>query len=145
MSKVTPPSIKSARPITLVHELPISKTAKFWEGLKQGKLFTTICRNCGGVNFPPSGDCVKCLSTDVDWVELTGEATLETFTEIVIPPVSFAKYGQYLVAIGSLKEGVRVLAWLTGVKREDVKFGMKLKLKANVTPDGRAAYEFVPA
>jgi uncharacterized OB-fold protein len=145
MSKVPPPSIKSARPITLVHELPISKTANFWEGLKQGKLLTTRCRKCGGVSFPPAGDCAKCLSSDVEWVELSGEAQLETYTEITIPPASFARYGQYLVAIGKLKEGVKVLAWLTGVKRESVKVGMNLKLTAKVTPEGRATYEFVPA
>lgn len=145
MSKVPPPTIKSARPITLVHEMPISKVAKFWEGLKQGELLTTRCRKCGGINFPPAGDCANCLSSDMEWIKLSGKARLETYTEIVIPPASFAKYGQYLVAIGKLEEGVKVLAWLTGVKREDVKAGMSLKLKAKVTPEGRAIYEFVPS
>ena len=51
----------------------------------------------------------------------------------------------YIVAVGQLKEGPRALAWLTGVKRGDVKVGMKLKLRPVVCEDGRVAYEFVPA
>ena len=145
MSETPPPMFKSARPLTLAHVWPIGKITKFWDGLKEGKLFTTKCKKCGKLNFPPAADCVQCLSSDMEWVELSGEAELETYTQVVIQPATFAQYEPYIVAIGKLKEGVKALAWLTSIKREDVKIGMKLKVRAKVTPEGRATYEFVPA
>jgi len=48
------------------------------------------------------------------------------------------------VAIARLKEGVRALAWLTDVKKKDVKVGLKVKLVGKVTPEGRLTYEFKP-
>jgi len=43
-----------------------------------------------------------------------------------------------------LKEGVKVLAWLSGFKMSEVKVGMKTKLVARITTDGEPTYEFVP-
>jgi uncharacterized OB-fold protein len=46
--------------------------------------------------------------------------------------------------IAKLKEGVRVLAWLTGLRLSEIKVGIKVKLVAKVTPEGKPTYEFVP-
>ena len=59
-------------------------------------------------------------------------------------PASFSKEPDYIVAIARLKEGVRALAWLIGVEREDVKVGMKVRLMARVSSAGRVSYEFIP-
>jgi len=138
------PSIKS-KPITIVEEIPISKTLKFWEGLKQGKVYATKCCKCGKLYFPPSADCPDCLSSNMEWIELSGEAEIETFTHVVIRPTSFCQHKPYTVAIGKLKDGVKVLAWLTGFKLSQIKVGMKVKLAAKVDAEGNATYEFVPA
>jgi uncharacterized OB-fold protein len=138
------PSIKS-KPITIVEEIPISKTLRFWEGLKQGKVYTTKCCKCGKLYFPPSADCPDCLSSQMEWVELTGEAEIDTFTHVVIRPTSFCQHKPYTVAIGKLVDGVKVLAWLTGFKLSQIKVGMKVKLVAKVDAEGNASYEFVPA
>ncbi|MEM2465677.1 MAG: Zn-ribbon domain-containing OB-fold protein [Candidatus Bathyarchaeia archaeon] len=135
------PSIRS-REIKIVQEIPISKTLKFWEGLKQGKILTTKCKKCGKLCFPPAADCANCLSSDVEWVELSSEATIETFTHVVVRPTTFQQEKPYTVAIGRLREGVRVLAWLTGFKLSEVKIGMKAKLVAKLTSEGRPIYEF---
>lgn len=84
------------------------------------------------------------MISDMDWIELSGDAELESFTEISIKPSSFSKYPDYICAVGRLKEGVKALAWLTGIKKEDVKVGMKLKLKPKITDEG-LAYEFIAA
>jgi uncharacterized OB-fold protein len=136
------PSIKT-REIKIVQEMPISKTLKFWEGLKQGKVYATKCTKCGKLYFPPTADCPDCLSSDVNWIELSSEAEIETFTHVVVRPTSFQQYKPYTVAIGKLKEGVKVLAWLTGFKLSEIKVGMKVKLVAGVTPEGNPTYEFV--
>jgi len=136
------PSIKS-REIKIVQEIPISKVLKFYEGLKEGKVYATKCKDCGKIFFPPNVDCPECLTTGLDWVELSSEAEIETFTHVVVRPTTFQQERPYTVAIGKLKEGVKVLAWLTGFKLSEVKVGMKAKLVAKVTPEGNGIYEFV--
>ncbi len=138
------PSIKS-KPITIVEEIPISKTLRFWDGLKQGKVYATKCRKCNKLYFPPAADCSDCLCSEMDWVELSGEAEIETFTHVVVRPTSFCQYKPYTVAIGKLVDGVKVLAWLTGFKLSQIKVGMKVKLVAKVDNEGNPTYEFVPA
>jgi uncharacterized OB-fold protein len=143
MVSASMPSIKS-RPITIVQEIPISKTLKFWEGLREGKVYATECRKCGKLYFPPSADCPDCICSEMNWVELSSEAEVETFTHIVVRPTTFSQQKPYTVAIGRLKEGIKVLAWLTGFKLSQIKVGMKVKLVAKVTQDGGPTYEFVP-
>jgi uncharacterized OB-fold protein len=137
------PSIKS-REIKIVHEIPVSRTMKFWEGLKQGKIYATKCKGCGKLYFPPSADCPGCLTADLEWAELGSEAEIETFTHVVIRPTSFQQMKPYTVAIGKLNDGVKVLAWLTGFKLSEIKVGLKVKLVAKTSADGSLAYEFVP-
>lgn len=135
------PTLRS-REIKIVQEIPTSKTLKFYEGLKEGKVYATKCKDCEKVYFPPMVDCPECLTTGLDWVELSSDAEIETFTHVVIRPTTFQLHKPYTVAIGRLKEGVKVLAWLTGFKMSEVKVGMKAKLVAKATPEGNATYEF---
>jgi hypothetical protein len=137
------PSIKS-REIKIVQEIPISRDLKFYEGLREGKVYATRCKDCGKIYFPPNVDCAECLSMGLEWVELSNEAEIETFTHVVVRPTTFLQNKPYTVAIGRLKEGVKVLAWLTGFKLSEVRVGMKAKLVAKVTAEGNATYEFVP-
>ena len=135
------PTLRS-REIKIVQEIPTSKTLKFYEGLKEGKVYATKCKDCEKVYFPPMVDCPECLTTGLDWVELSSDAEIETFTHVVIRPTTFQQHKPYTVAIGRLKEEVKVLAWLTGFKLSEVKVGMKAKLVARATPEGNATYEF---
>lgn len=137
------PSIKS-REVKIEQEIPIAKTLKFWESLKEGRIYTTKCAKCGKLHFPPVADCSSCYSSEMNWVELSNEAEIETFSHVVIRPTSFQENKPYTVAIGRLKEKVKVLAWLTGFKMSEIKVGMKVKLTAKVTAEGRPTYEFVP-
>jgi uncharacterized OB-fold protein len=136
--------MKSARTLQLTYNLPISKTSTFWEGLKKGKIYTTKCHKCGKLHFPPVADCGNCNSSNMQWVELDGRGKIVTFTEVFVKPASFSKESSYIVAIAQLTEGIRALAWLTGIKRENVKVGLPVKLVAKTVSDNRATYEFVP-
>ena len=136
------PSIRS-REIKIVQEIPISKDLRFYEGLKQGKVYATKCKDCGKIYFPPNVDCPECLTTGLDWIELSSEVEIVTFTYVVVRPTTFQQQKPYTVAIGKLNEGVKVLAWLTGFKLSEIKVGIKAKLVAKVTPEGKATYEFV--
>ena len=144
MSFGPPRPTLTSRPITLTFEIPIGKTDKFWNGLKQGKLITTKCRACGEIRFPPSLGCPNCYSTDNEWIELSRDAEIQTYTHIIVKPASFSQNETYTVAVGKVKEGVKVLAWLTGFKLDEIKVGMKAQLVGKTTEDGKATYEFKP-
>ncbi|HDN02028.1 MAG TPA: Zn-ribbon domain-containing OB-fold protein [Candidatus Bathyarchaeota archaeon] len=138
------PTLQS-RPLNITYNIPINKTLKFWEGLKEGKVYAMKCKKCGKIYFPPSSDCPSCLASDMEWIELSGEGEIETFTHVIVRPASFQDERPYTVAIARMKEGVRVLAWLVGVKKKDIKVGLKVKLEAEVTPEGKVRYIFTPA
>lgn len=137
------PVLKS-KSITISYNIPISRTLRFWEGIKEGKIYTTKCKSCGKLHFPPVADCCNCLSSDMEWVELNGEGEIEAFTHVIIRPASFSEEPPYTVAIARLKEGVKVLARLTGVKKRDVKVGMRVKLTPRIVQGEKPIYEFVP-
>jgi uncharacterized OB-fold protein len=139
-----PASLKSSRTLQITYNMPISRTSKFWKGLKEGKVYATTCKKCGKLHFPPVADCGDCGSSDMDWTELDGTGEIVTFTQVFVKPASFSEESDYIVAIAELNDGVRALAWLTGAKREDVDVGMKVKLVAKVISEGRVSYEFIP-
>ncbi len=139
-----PPSLHSRRPLTLRFDIPISKTREFWEALKRGRFITTKCSKCGNVSFPPQTDCPKCMSSEFEWEDVGRDATLTTFTQVRVAPASFAGNEPYIIAIGEMSGGLRVLAWLEGVKPEEAKPGMRLKIEPR-SGEGNPYYVFVRA
>ncbi len=139
-----PPTLHSRRTLALRFDIPISKTSEFWSALKEGRFITTKCAKCGNVSFPPQADCPKCMGSDSEWVELGREATLVTYTRVQITPASFSDRDPYVIAIGELSEGLKVLAWLEGAG-EVIRPGMKLRVEARTSGEGNPYYVFVPA
>jgi hypothetical protein len=145
MSDAEPPTLHSRRSLNLRFNIPISKTSRFWESLGEGRFVTTKCRGCGEVSFPPQADCPRCMSGDVDWVDLGTDAELVTFTQVQVTPTSFVDHDPYVVGIGRLSQGIKVLAWIEGTSAEKLSPGLKLRLEARKTPEGSPYYVFVPA
>ena len=85
------------------------------------------------------------MSSKVEWVELGTEAELLTFTYVQITPTSFVDHDPYVVAIGKLKEGVNVLAWVEGGDPAKLRPGDRLKLESRKDQHGSAYYVFVTA
>ena len=139
------PVLHSRRSLTLKFDIPISRTHEFWDALKEGRFITTKCSNCGRVTFPPQADCPECMSSEFTWVDLGRDATLVTFTYVQITPASFAENDPYMIAIGELAPGLKVLAWLEGVQPENARPGMKLRLEGRTSREGNPYYVFVLA
>ena len=107
------PVIKS-KPLELVFDIPISRTKEFWDSLEQGELFTTRCKECKKLHFPPVSDCPDCSSSMIEWVKLDGSGEIEAFTHVVARPASFQQHDPYTIVICRLVDGVKILAWLKG-------------------------------
>src|SRR5512137_1856433 len=78
-----------------------TKAAEFVNYLAQGKVMATRCRKCGTVNFPPKMDCPDCLSSDVEWFEVSEPGTLETFAVVTYGPSGFENDAPYTLAVAS--------------------------------------------
>lgn len=139
------PVLHSRRTLTLKFDIPISRTHEFWDALKRGRFVTTKCSRCGNMTFPPQADCPKCMGSEFEWVDLGRDATLVTFTHVQMTPASFVENDPYIIAIGRLSSGLKVLAWLEGVRREDAKPGTKMRLESRSSKEGNPYYVFVAA
>jgi uncharacterized OB-fold protein len=141
---ITWPSIKS-RSTKMEFEIPISKTKAFWDGIEEGEVRATRCKDCGELLFPPVADCPRCGSTDVEWVKLDGRGEVEAFTHVIVKPTSFQNRPPYTIVICKLVDGVKVLAWLKDAEITEIEVGMKVKLVVGTTPEDETTYWFIPA
>ncbi len=143
--KTNLPLYISIRELPLRFQFGTSKINKFFEGLKDGKIYMTKCNKCGEGFFPPQADCPKCIDTDMKWIPLDGEGELVTCTMIFVKPSTYMHYDNYVVGIAQMKEGVRVLAWLRIADPTGIKPRMKVRLQTTTRkPEGILTYEFVP-
>jgi uncharacterized OB-fold protein len=125
-----------SRALTLTHEIPISRTKTYWEGLKEGKVFATKCKKCGKVYYPPQVDCPRCLTSDIEWIQLF-VGRLETFTQVYLKPQGFTQYeDNYIIAIVETKEGAKIMGWLEEKDIGVAKIGMLVKVSAKTMSDG---------
>lgn len=125
-------------------DIPIARTRKFWDELKNGRFVTTKCKSCGKISFPPQSDCPSCMSNEFEWVSLDNNAELITYTLVQITPASFVDHDPYIIAISELKNGIKILAWLEGISIDKVKPRMKVRLEHRVSKEGNPYYVFVP-
>ena len=133
-----------------------TKVSEFAEGLERGVILATKCEKCGSIYYPPRHDCPKCFSDEMSWIELHGSGKLLSFTVIFVPPEHFApdlsetapfsgyRYAPKPVGIVEMGNGARVMGWIPGIPREELRIGMPLTPKAEVLPDGRATIVLAP-
>ena len=136
------PILEDRRILELRYRMPILQIREFFTGLEEGKVRGTKCRDCGKIYFPPQSECSSCMTKNMEWIDFSGDATLETFTTVEVAPTSFAAEGKYVVAVGKLDEGINVLSWLNLNGTKDIKIGMKMKLKSVRKNEGYYSYEF---
>ena len=142
MSSTPEHPIMKSRTLTLTHDIPISKTKTYWEGLKDGKVYATRCKKCGESYYPPQVDCPKCLTSDVEWVQLS-EGRLQTFTQAYLKPQGFTHYEHnYVIAIAKTVEGVKLMGWLEDMDVENAKVDMPVEITAKMMPDGFPVISF---
>jgi hypothetical protein len=134
------------RELRLRFLISVEKTRKFFEGLSEGKVYATRCKQTGEVFFPPQVDCPGVKDGEVEWVELPKEGVLITYTVIYTKPYTFGHYQDYTVGIARLSNGVQVLAWVREKDPKKLKVGMKVRLEVvRREPEGYLTYELVPA
>lgn len=128
-------------------ELPFT-VESFYRMLGEKKLMAAKCLSCGRILLPPRPVCPNCYGTEMKWVELKSEGTVESYTVIHVPPARFAAEAPYVVMIVKMDEGVKLPGRLVGVEPEKVRVGMRVKVEFEEPRGGRwpnwPSYRFRP-
>ena len=120
----------------------ISKVNDFIGYLEDGKVMFTTCKECGAMFFPPRADCSKCLSSDMDWAEVTGEGDLISFSKLQYGPVGFEDDLPYTIAVAQFKD-VKVFGRMSKKLADDeISVGMKVTVSPLGIGDDKILYEF---
>jgi uncharacterized protein len=123
----------------------LTKTNDFVTHLEQGKITGTRCKDCGTPFFPPRADCYKCLSSNMEWFDVSGTGKLLTYSKLEYAPVGFGEDLPYSIALldyGTYKVFGRLAKDLP---ENEIKVGMQLKAVANKLPNGNLNYVFTKA
>lgn len=57
-------------------------TAPFWEAAREGRLVAAQCPRCDTFRMPPTPFCPSCNGEEIRWVELSGRATVFSFSVV---------------------------------------------------------------
>ncbi len=122
----------------------LSKT--YWEACKEKRLVIQHCRECGAYIFYPRALCPGCMSSDLEWKEVSGKGTVYSFS-VVHRPLGkpFADDVPYTVAIVELAEGPRMMSNLKDVDPQKVRVGMPVQVSFEEVTEEITLPKFVPA
>jgi uncharacterized OB-fold protein len=106
------------------------ETEHFWRGGARGELVFLACRACGTYVHPPAPVCPRCLARDLAPRAVSGRGTVVTYT------VNHQRWNPtvptpYVIALVELDEqpGLRLLTNLVGCAPDDVRIGMRVRVR----------------
>lgn len=108
------------------------------------RLLGTRCRACDEHFFPRRHVCAKCLSRDVESLELSTRGTLYTWTYVHFPLFNSNRSdeGGYGVGQVDLPEGPRVQSVLSGGP-DDFRIGMEMEVELETLRENEEGQEVV--
>ena len=122
-----------------------TKVDKFVDLLDEGKVAGTKCKSCGEKYFPPRADCSNCLSSDMEWFEISGPGKLVSFSTLIYAPSGFEDDLPYAIALADFGD-VKIFGRMSkDLKEEDMEIGMDLEVVPVKLQGGKVAYEFKKA
>ena len=123
----------------------ITKINDFVDYLEKGQVVGTKCKDCGLSFFPARADCYQCLSSNMEWFEVTGTGKLITYSKLEYAPVGFGDDLPYAIALldyGDYKVFGRLAPDLS---EDEISVGMEMTTVANQLPNGQMNYVFQKA
>jgi uncharacterized OB-fold protein len=104
---------------------------RFFAGIRdEQKLFGTRCANCNKVFVPPRKTCPECFSEETNWVEISPEGDLVSFTVARKQLAALPKKAPVIFGLIKLDGADTALLHMIGeVDPGKVKIGMRLVAK----------------
>jgi len=101
----------------------------FFEAARRHQLVLQRCKQCQTFRFPARPICSTCLSTEAEWVPVSGKGEVFSFNVMhqVYHP-AFADRVPYAVVLVKLAEGPKMTSNLVGVELEQIEVGMPVEV-----------------
>lgn len=124
--------------VSLRATIQTPETRAFWEAANEGRLLYARCSACDRPHFYPRRVCPFCLSTEVEWRDACGRATLHAF--------SLYHKGEppFVSAWVMLEEGVAILSNITDCETDALRIGARVYAVFRPTEDGQLVPVFKP-
>jgi uncharacterized protein len=120
----------------------------FWEAARRHELHIQRCQACGTYIHMPRPVCRSCQSFDLAGEQVSGAATLYSYTQTfkAFHPF-FVDRVPYLVATVTLPEqdGLQLMTNLVGIEEPDVRIGMVLQVEFTELAEGYVIPVFASA
>jgi len=118
----------------------------YWEGAKRHELLLQKCEECGHYRYPQGETCPSCLSDRLEWVKVSGQGSVYTWT--VFHQAYHPAYKDdipYAVVVVELEEGPRMITNLVNCRIEDIKMGMPVEVVFDDVTEEVSLPKFRPA
>ena len=111
--------------------------APYWQAAKRHEFVAQQCRACGHIHLPPGPVCTNCLSSDQEWVRLSGRGTIYSYgIYYQLWHSGFKEDIPYNVALIQLAEGPQIISQVVGCKNEELDCGLEVEVVFDdVTPE----------
>ncbi|MGH3378282.1 MAG: Zn-ribbon domain-containing OB-fold protein [Actinoallomurus sp.] len=125
-----------ARPDPKAAPKPTPETQPFWDGTAAGELRVQRCLACTRHYFYPRPVCPHCGASDVEWVTVSGRASLYSYVISHRPAPGFGDGGPYAIAVVELEEGVRMMTNIVGTEITPDALRLDMPLRVVFEPRG---------
>jgi len=111
-------------------------TEPFWQAAKERRLVAPQCADCQTFRLPPTPFCPNCQSKTVNWIELSGAATVYSFAVVHgfpgMPDLTLVP------AVLDLPDapGARLVSNVVDVVPDEVKIGTRMQVDFTPIADG---------
>jgi uncharacterized protein len=126
--------------------LPDADTAPYWQAAREHRFTAQRCTACGTYAFPPAARCPACLTSTMEWVELSGRGTIFSYCVMHLPLVA-GFTPPYIVADIELQEqpGLRITTNILNCTTKAVRIGMEVTVIFEDREGGAGLPQFEPA
>jgi uncharacterized protein len=126
-------------PSELQHLEPSVQT--YLDQLSRGHFLIQQCTACNTHLFYPRRFCIHCTQDTLVWTQPKGTGHVYSTTTVRRKPDAG---GDYDVSLIELDEGVRLMSTVIGLPPEEVKIGMRVRLKILPNESGPHKVVFLP-
>jgi uncharacterized OB-fold protein len=115
---------------------PTPETQPYWDAARDGELRIQRCTACGEHYFYPRPFCPRDGSAAVEWVKVSGRATLHSYVISHRPAPGFEDEVPYAIALVQLAEGPRLMTNIVGIENTPEKLVLDMELEVDFQDRG---------
>ncbi len=141
-------NITGAPSTDIVDIAPDMWNSPFWDAASRHQLVAARCTECGRFQAPATGFCPGCRACSIEWIELSGDAVVYSFTIVrhaVIPELAHTV--PYVIAVVTLPDAddVKIMTNIVNCDVDAIRIGDAVHVAWDDVPGGVTVPRFAPA